>query len=369
MELIKVDGFRYIENLNTTSRQLIICSQIVKTIGDNQFPKEFLEKILLNWSFNIENNEEYINKKGKITENKKKTSALVHYFELSKSFGLISNINQIFFNTRLSYILKYFLVKEPDSLKLSLSEKIFYLFILLNKDADGIIFLLDSLNKTACSQKELKLNFKINFNERLLVKNELSDNITKNLISEKYRTINYIWKKPEIYAEHFLIPRCEWLNSLGLININQVNNKTIYSLSILGNELHERLPLINNENQLKDIDDEFLTNNFFNLINNIYFQGSNVKFDSLLSEIQIEMLGETLEKSLSIIKSSSSFRIPMFDTMLFISLDFILNKKTIINFKDIFNILKIGLIFKDKEYLLKENGRMNESYITTSVKL
>ena len=367
--IIKVDGFRFIENLNTTTRQLIICSQIVKAIGNKQLPKEFLEKKLLNWSLNIEKNEEYKNQKGKITENNKKTSALPHYFELSKSIGLISNINQIYSITRLSHIMIHFMDNESNNLKLTLFEKIFYLFLLIKNDADGFLFLLDSLNKTEYNQKDLKENFQSKFNERLQFKNDSAENITRNLISEKFRVINFIWKKPEVYAEHFLIPRCEWLNSLGLININHINNKTIYSLSSIGIEFYKIIPFINIESQIKDINEDFITNIFFTIINKIYFQNSNENFDKLSHDKKINLLGEAIDKSLTIIKSSSSFRIPMFDAMLYISIDFILNKNIVINFKDIFDLLKIGVSYKNKEYILKDNGRINESYITTRVKL
>jgi hypothetical protein len=68
---------------------------------------------------------------------------------------------------------------------------------------------------------------------------------------------------------------------------------------------------------------------------------------------------------MTIVKTSSSFRIPVFDALFFICIEVMLNRNIIINFSDIFEMLKNGFSFNGKEYLLKETGRLNESYITT----
>ena len=104
----QVDGFRFINNLNTTSRQLSICSEIVRQLGGKQLPKELLGKLLYGWSKKLEEDVDYKSSRGKITQDGKETSALKYYLDLSDSLGLITHLNSFYTNTRLSYILLHF---------------------------------------------------------------------------------------------------------------------------------------------------------------------------------------------------------------------------------------------------------------------
>ena len=144
----QVDGFRFINNLNTTSRQLSICSEIVRQLGGKQLPKELLGKLLYGWSKKLEEDVDYKSSRGKITQDGKETSALKYYLDLSDSLGLITHLNSFYTNTRLSYILLHFINTDNDHFKfgkLSDSQKIFYLFQLFKIDGDGLIFILNTL--------------------------------------------------------------------------------------------------------------------------------------------------------------------------------------------------------------------------------
>jgi len=75
---IKVDGFRFINNLHTTARQLFVCTKITDFLSNKQLPKKLLGELLFKWSFEEEEkNTSYKKSKGKLTKNGKETTSLL----------------------------------------------------------------------------------------------------------------------------------------------------------------------------------------------------------------------------------------------------------------------------------------------------
>lgn len=363
-EIFKVDGFRFLSSLHTTARQLKICSQITYELNESKKIKKSLYDSLINWSLEKEKNDnQYSISKGKLTEHEKPTTAFTHYLDLSKSLGLINELNGVFSNNRLSYTLLYFLSKSKTGRDIEYAEMYFYLYIILMKDADGILLILTVLNKGNINQKTLQNNFQEALNERLLAKRTLSNNYVKAVINEKYRAINYIWRKPGKYAEHLLVPRCEWLSQLELISIIKLKGSTLYSLTEKGALMLKSLPLISNTN-LVDIDDKWMVDSVFTTIHDV-FQKNFFSETEHYNETFISHLGKAIEKSTYIIKSSNLFRVPSFDCLLFTCLYMLVENNIVINFSDIINVLNNGLTHNGRVYLVKNAGRINESYITT----
>ena len=363
---IKVDGFRIIGNLHTTARQLFICSEVLVQLSNRQLPKDFLTQLLIDWSkFQENNNEIYSACNGKLTEKGKTTTALRHYLELCHTLGLITQLNSFYANTRISFVLLYFLQKEINRIKLSLPEAIFYLSQLLRKYADGIILVLELLSENHVNQKDLQRMFKDVLNKRLLSKQEFASQIIKSSISEKYRTLNYQWQKSESYSEHLLIPRCEWLNSLGIVNMQKKGSSTLYSLTEKGRLFYHELPTLP-DRVTKDINDEWLSQRMFETFNSLYLDNRSY-FLHLPKSVRDFKLGEALKAASEAVKSSSSFRLPLYDTILFVCLNLFINEQCIINYNDILNELKSSFVFEGKKYLAQEAGRINEGYITTII--
>ena len=261
---IHVDGFRFINSLHTTVRQLSICSEIIRKLSEKHLPKEILAKLLLNWSAERENiDPEYRNNKGKLTEKGLKTTAFSNYLELTDSLKLTTHLNDIYSCSRISYILLHF-IKDKKDYHFSIPEKLFFLYQLLIVDADGILYIIDQLKTGKNNQKQLLISFKDGFNKRLLAKQNSASAVVKNAISERYRTINFIWKKPESYAEHLLIPRCEWLKTIGILKIDKIGSNTVYSLSEHGLKFLSQLPIIPTYNII-DITEKWVTHSFWYL--------------------------------------------------------------------------------------------------------
>lgn len=364
---ITSDGFRFLGNLHTTSRQLFIVSQFILKVSNKQLPKAVLQDVMIKWSFELERTDaNYRNSKGKLTEENRPTSAFNHYLQLCQSLGLINALNGNYNLSRIAHILLALLSDSPKSNSLEIGEKIFYIFQLFRFDADGILLVLGMLNGVEKTQMIIQEKFKEEFNIRLLAKQNSASGSTKMLINEKYRTLNFIWKKPTKYAEHILIPRCEWLSSLGFINIAKAGSSTIYSLSEVGQLFYKQLPFLANT-FTKDINEYWMTNYLFNLMH-ITFPASHRISINDMHEVEANLkLGEALSKAILAVKSSNAFRIPLVDALLYICTKLFLTENIIINFSDIIEKLANGFIYSGKQYMVINTGRLNESYITTRV--
>jgi hypothetical protein len=366
---ISVDNFRFIVNLQTTARQLSVVTEIVKQLNNKQLPKRFLEEMLIKWSQNEElTNAQYARSKGKITNNGKKTAALRYYYGLAYSLGLTQGFNNVYIDTNISYILLYFLNCQDDNAPnqpISFQEKIFYFFQLLQVDADGIMLCLDQLrNEAVKTQSDLQKSFKSALNIRLEVKSELIASTYRHLITNKLRAVNYVWRSPEVYAEHIIAPRYEWLSTLGFVDILRTKGATKYCLSPIGSILMNLLPKIEDTNSVTDISEEWMETWFFSVIGKVFPVKGIKYFVELQNEFQRELVAESFEKAIKNVKSSVKFRLPLKSTYLFVCMDLLFNKNIIINFSEIKNLLSTSLIFNNKTYNQKISGRASESYIT-----
>jgi len=364
---IKTDGFRFIDNLHTTARQLPVFTAIVRTLGNKQLTKNVLERLLIDWSISEENNNStYKQSKGKITNNGEKTGALRYHIELSPSLGLTHRFNVTYQNTKISKIFLQFI--NGELIERILAEKIFYLYQLLILDADGIILLISELiGKREKSQKKLQDNFKQALNDRLLLKKELSSQNVSSVIAEKYRIINFIWKNAGKYAEHIIAPRYEWLSYLHLVDINRNKNTTLYSLTEEGEIFYNCLPNLTKHNNLRDINYDWLNGNFFTLLNITYPNNERITFESMPQDKQDKELSESLQKARKAVQSSIAFKLPLREALLFISMNLFIEKNIVINFSSILNKLKSGFIFNNRKYLLRVIGNENQGYITVTI--
>lgn len=365
----KVDNFLFVDNLQTTVRQLKVFSAIIKHLNNKQLPKKILEQLVVAWSSEEEIlNPNYKNGKGKATENGLKTAALGYYIQISTSLGFTCRFNDVYMNTKISQTFLYFLLlPSQHSNNLTTFEKIFYLYMILQVDADGIILCLSQLfNSPHKKQSQLQTEFKDKMSNRLQKKMDVSPNSIKVKIAAKYRTINFIWKKSKKYSEHIIAPRLEWLSELNLVNIKREQKDTIYSLSEMGTWFFSSLPSIDSKG-LKDVTQKWINNHFFSTCNFIFNSEIAETYRHLSSQKQEEIIGEALLNAIKAVKSSLSFKLPVKETFLFIGMDLLVNKNIVINIVDIQDKLKSKFSYKGKMYLLKIAARSNEGYITVTL--
>ncbi len=367
MEHSNIDGFRFIDHLQTTARQLRVFSAIVLQLNKRQLPRNLLEQLLINWSIIEEKrNEEYNISKGKITNNGIKTTSITYYLSISSSLGLIYRLNNMYVNSKVSKILYFFLKKQVDKKRigLSLSEKIFYLYQLLMVDADGIILALEQLKEGKKNQKFLQKNFKDSLSQRLLLKQKSAPLGIEAQISNKYKTINFIWRNSEKYAEHIIAPRYEWLSDLELVKIERDAKSTFYNLSEKGNIFFESIPKLGTEENVRDINIDWINRSFFSTADNIFGDHPNTYFSKLDDKVKKIELGNSLELASMEIDSSASFKLPLYETYLFVCIEMLVKSKIVINFSEITDELESSFLYKAKHYKSNIASRTNESYIT-----
>ncbi len=364
---ILIDGFRFVDNLHTTARQLPVFTTIAKTLHNKQLHKKILEQLIVEWSIHEEEkNDMYKKSKGKVTNGDRRTAALRYHLESSPFIGLTKRYNDLYINSKLSNVFTYLLLETNRDEHYYLIERIFYIYLLLVRDADGILLCISEIsNSSGKHQKTLQDNFKNGLNKRLLSKQEFAPNNIKSIISEKYRSINFIWKKPEKYAEHIIAPRFEWLSYLGIVEIKRETKSTIYSLTETGKSFYNNLPQILGEDNIKDINDLWINEQFFTFLDTL-FRGNRLEFKNLPVEKQDTLLGTSLEHAMKAVHSSMSFKLPVVETFVYIAIESFL-KGVILNFFDIRIKLKKLFEYGNKTYLLKEAGRVNEGYITVNV--
>ena len=354
------DDFNMVDSLNTTARQVIICFQIVRLLSEKQLPESLLKDLMLSWGSEQEGeNVSYKNSKGKITN-----TSFKHYLKLCNSLGLISEINRFYANTRLGHLFLHFIKKENNTNNIGEIQKTLFSFLLLHKDTDGFLLILDMLvDLGETNQKRLQQEFKSAINNRLVDKKEVAIQTVKEIISEKYRTINFIWKNAEKYAEHVLIPRVEWLITLGWIEVNKKGSSSFYSLTNEGTKFCNLIPQIP-ATVTRDINQNWLFKNAFKSINIVNYDKNKSYFSELNDGDKNGAIGNALTLASKIVKSSNSFRIPLWETLLFICFEHNTGQKIITEIQDVLDVLRNGMIYNDMKFLIKEEARINESYIS-----
>jgi hypothetical protein len=101
----------------------------------------------------------------------------------------------------------------------------------------------------------------------------------------------------------------------------------------------------------------------FSAFGKIYGNSIHKLFRDMKKEDKESALGSSMENALNVVKSSSSFRLPLLDTFLFVCIDLFCNNNIIINISDVFSYLERELSYQSRIYSLKSEGRINEGYV------
>lgn len=235
-------------NSNTKNRRLGYLKIMIKMF--NEQSKIPISKINLKFERYCQDYnqflEEYKNRKGNVVVTKTGYSAKP-YIELALNLGLIRKSSGVY---EIGKIVKvYNLVKkEIDDVDInpfvfSKFDTTFFLEILLKED---YWFLYSILEQAAITPNISYKNLKKEFKQILL--NQIKQFIDEAQIenSQKVLPLKIIerrindWKKPEVYMEHVLMPRLNWLYDLELIELKtdlsfrltEMGSKLLFNLSI-----------------------------------------------------------------------------------------------------------------------------------------
>jgi hypothetical protein len=365
-----VDDFRFIGGLHTTARLLPICSGILRLIGTKQIPVELLKRLAIEWSTELERRDpHYSVRKGKLTDTKnniaRATSAFEHYFQLLQSYRLINRTGNIVSTTRTGSLLNLFSGEDSNTLHLNPKEKVFYVLYILNIDADALILSLSIIADypEGVSQKKVLSLFKEFLLDRITGKRDYANTQATEKIREWYLKITRDWVKPEVYAEHLLVPRFEWMSDLGFVTISKQGSHTNYKLTTQGHEFYFALPIIEKYN-LRDINESWYRGEIVTATSKLLSLSDNLSFHDLPEIEKNSKLGEQVEIAFRLIDTSGALRVSLFPAFLYIAINLLIDKKIVIEFSTFVDFLKTPLSYNSKKYGVKESGRVTESYLT-----
>jgi len=361
MDSFQVDDLRIIESTNTQVRRINVITAFILLIGKRQVPGEILKKELEDWSKKeAEENEKYKNATGKLTKNNDSTTAFPKYIQLLSSIRLVRITGNTLSLTKQGKFVYNVLKDARNKKHLHLFEKIIYLDLFLRYDADIIICIYNILygSKNPMNQKTVQKQFKSFLVDRLSSKLKYSTTHIKPKVAERRRIIQIQWEKPESYAEHFVAPRLEWMSDLGIVRKLNSGSNTTYQMTVQGTKFFNSF---NVNNGFIDFTNEWYLNNFFHK-SSILFE-----IDLKKSSIDRSQLGKLLMLSLNFVESSGSFKLPIRETLFYVSLSMLILHKTIIEISALIAMLEEDIIHDNQVFRIKPAARINEGYITVKL--
>ena len=301
----------------------------------------------------------YKNTKGNVIVTKKGSSA-EPYIELAQKFGLIikgANVYRLGKNGKSYIALNHhpaMLGKDPFTL--NDFDKYYFGELILREDCWFIYTILEQalVNPTA-SFKKLKYIFKDLLLHQIDVYIE-DANATRVSSTDKLQLVKRQisqWEKPEVYMEHILMPRLNWLYDLNYI---ELNNDLSFCLTKTGERLLFHLSSWNDSSLKKTCSSgAFLEKYYMKMINDIY--GLERK-DWRMSNISL--LEKYLEKGFSMFKTLAPNRITYSMFVSYLKYSLLIIDKEVIDEEDIRKIFESNIV---PSYILKIQVQYEEGYI------
>ena len=220
-------SYREINAPSSLVRRLRYLSRILQLVAERPLNGNVLAVKLRDWSnIHADDLETYEYNTGAAHSSQKKgmTQELaINYLDLSVKFGLLSAISNVYQLTRIGRVLLGLLNDKPNGnpnlFCLHEDERIFYIYQILQQDADILLTVVNMLQLLEDpNHKNLQENFQQVFLERLKAKISTSsqEHVTRRL-HDRQIEVTTEWKSPESYAAYIIPPRLHWLLDLGLL--------------------------------------------------------------------------------------------------------------------------------------------------------
>jgi hypothetical protein len=243
----------------------------------------------------------YKNSKGLISKTVKGTSAKP-YINIAVSLGLLNLIGNQYYQGKVfkvyGVLKRSFQDNTDNYFVLSSFDRCFFLERILFSDYLYIKAILEFLNKSPVTTYNEMLT---KFQRRLIAaiiefRNDISLHKQHGKIQRKAGDlIERIrsWRKPEIYLEHVLMPRINWLYDLEIINFE----KEEISLTSYGKNLINSLENLHSENIKRNISLSHVLENSMMYLCSATYENTKVllkkKIDSVLSEVIDKMIEDS----------------------------------------------------------------------------
>lgn len=357
--------YRALEGINTKSRRLAYLTVILLILDHSSLSAPLLLKKLTIWS--LEHHADLLHyhvPTGEITSTQKNSSS-IHYLDLAAKLKLIVPLSGIYQITRTGSVL-FALIKsyeqKPNPFFLNAAEKIFYIYCLLQADADILLTLVDNL----LTQQELTLGslqqiFQENFLERLNTKlRSVQNEVLRMQIRDRQLKIKQ-WRHVKRYVEHIVPPRLNWLLDLGFLE-NSVFRHHRLQFTETGRLFFSSLPCFSEDPCVHDVSDQWLNFEYWQAIAEVLlpFKSLAQWTEVLNKEQHMERL---LVEAFNVFHYSLVPRISLTQIMLYLSIRLLLDKQIIASPAALTEWFLTARVINGLRYEVRLSPRENESYI------
>lgn len=360
--------YRAIEATNTKTRRLAYLQALTLILKNRTYTRPQLLEKIANWNkANLQDLKSYWVTTGEVTSTRQ-NSAGSRYIDLAMGLGVIAHISGVYRCTRLGRVLITLLDQTEENtenaFQLTIASRMFFTYLLLQKDADLLLLLTDSIEShTKLSLAPMQRQFKELFLERLNLKIELSsDEKTRRILIDRRREVD-AWKKPERYAEHLIPPRLNWLLDLLWLDPEGFAQHT-YSFTQHGSAFVRSFPLL--DKKIRDIDTSWLENDFWLSLPKLV-ENSNARLwtELPLSE-KVTLAANLLRIAFKSFRLTGVPRISRMPTLLYICLS-LSNIGITVTPKQFSDWLAQNQKLENARYEVRTSPRENESYIVVRI--
>ncbi len=351
-------------NTNTKVRRLGYLKIFFKLIKEKKkIPASFINKKYE--EFAVRYNHylvEAVNSKGLIQDSKGKSAA--PYLNLLKEFNLIETVNRLVFPSKslrvyLELANRFNKDENENPFFLTEFDKVFFLELILQKDFlyTSIILELIFLNKNP------NINYLVSVFQNAILK-RLDNFLKQNTEQFEKRKVAQIkrmkkrieeWEKPEVYLEHVLMPRINWLADLGLIQLFNDNSILL---------LPEGKKVLNGLFSWIDINCNFIENaefylkRFYPHLAGLAFRSNLGKYPDV-QEIQ-KCIDNYIDESFLLFKTLAPNRVTSSQAFTFTKYSFYFNEKFCVTTNYLERIIQEEFA---KKYIFKFQQRYGDGYI------
>jgi hypothetical protein len=366
----KIPGKKKIKllGINTKTKRIGYLKLLADFVSkQKRIPQNIINKKFEKFVMPFENElMEYKNSKGIIKISKTGISAKP-YIDLGKDIGILNYLNG-YYTLGKDFKVYIQLRKEfeySQVFELSLLDKFFFGEQLLKHDFFYLTNLLELIFVCEPSNYvELKNNFKdytLKKLEEILKQSRDRDTASKNAVNNISAIFKRIksWDKPEVYLEHILMPRLNWLLDLDLIDMDERLNVSLTD---------EGLRLLTNLCCWTDINcervetpDSFLERFSIHMFDFVYRQKQ--KTDTLNEKnenFKEKKIIEYIDESFEYFRTLAPNRVTASQAISYTKYKLFFNNNLKVDFKDIRNFLESN---KHNLFIIKFYSRYNDGYI------
>ncbi|MGD8457150.1 MAG: hypothetical protein PVF83_12260 [Anaerolineales bacterium] len=326
-----IDELRILGSTNTQTHRLGYVIQLCQILAQNQAPGKVLQNEIERWAKN--NNhflKDYVSDKGRLEPSQNSYGAK-RYIQLTKNLELIIDLSGNFRPTIIGQLLnvlstEYVEKQNPFVIPVNLSFILFYQMMLL--DADYLLELL-SLSLSFSNQNEYISHFQETIQNRLQIMEGATINpLLRAKIRDRRQTTEQ-WKKPEVYLEHIVLPRLNWLVDLNIFDRNSLYALKKFELSKQGKVIFSETPYFESH---RFIDRDWCQNGLFELWAKAFY-GNNIKKWDILTLMDKEAyIHDYVQHSFNLFGSTGKQRVSAYQIILYVMIHLLNDYQVIATF-------------------------------------